>query len=82
VLRTRTAGWQETVRDGITGRVVEIDRDALVSAAVAMLSDVAGLRQMGEAAAAFARTSLSFAAQVDLTIEAYRSLLGRSGGNG
>jgi len=53
-----------------------------VWAAVAMLSDVAGLRQMGEAAAAFARTSLSFAAQVDLTIEAYRSLLGRSGGNG
>jgi glycosyltransferase involved in cell wall biosynthesis len=75
VLRTRTAGWQETVRDGITGRVVDIDRQQFIGTAVELLGDRQRLSQMGAAAITFAHEQLSIDRQVDRTLELYRRVL-------
>lgn len=72
VLRTRTAGWQETVRDGLTGRVVPVDRKQFIDATIEMLSDLKTLRSMGEAGAAMVRKHLTLQQQVDGTLKVYR----------
>ena len=75
VLRTRTAGWQETVRDGITGQVVDIDRQLFVKTAIELMDSPARLAQMGAAGAAFAQRELTMRRQVDSTLAVYRRVL-------
>jgi glycosyltransferase involved in cell wall biosynthesis len=78
VLRTRTAGTTETVVEGVTGRSVEIDREAFLSAAGEMMTMDAGmLRGMGEAAAKHVRERLTFERQYEATVELYRRISGR-----
>ncbi len=74
VLRTRTAGTEEMIVPGITGRACDIDREAFLAAAEAMLGDRAGLTSMGAAAADFVRQNLSFERQVEATLQLYRRL--------
>jgi phosphatidylinositol alpha-1,6-mannosyltransferase len=78
VLRTRTAGWHETVRPGETGRVVDIDRDAFVDAAVEMLANRAELRRMGAAGSAMVRLALTLDHQVERTLDIYRRAITES----
>ena len=66
------------MRDGVTGRVVPIDHDAFVDAAIAMLQNPAMLRDMGIVAANFARAELAFDTQVEQTLAVYRRLLERT----
>jgi len=78
VLRTRTAGWQETVVEGETGRVTPIDRAAFVETAATLLANVPKLRQMGEAGSRFAREHLALERQVAVTLAVYEKALGRT----
>jgi glycosyltransferase involved in cell wall biosynthesis len=75
VLRTRTAGWQETVVEGVTGRVVDIDKQAFIQAALELLSQPEVLRHFGQAATTFASQNLSVEQHVAKTISVYRSCL-------
>ena len=75
VLRTRTAGTEETIIEGITGRSVPIDRDAFVDAAIEFLSDRSALALMGVAAAEHVRRNLTFDKQFEQTISLYRRLI-------
>jgi glycosyltransferase involved in cell wall biosynthesis len=75
VLRTRTAGTEEMIIEGITGRSCEINRDAFIAAAIEFLSQPAELKRMGEAAAAHVRANLTFDLQVTRTLELYQRLI-------
>jgi glycosyltransferase involved in cell wall biosynthesis len=75
VLRTRTAGTQEMIIEGVTGRSCLIKRDAFIQAAIAFLSDRAELRAMGSNAAEHVRQHLRFDQQVQRTIELYQQLV-------
>jgi len=74
ILRTRTAGTAETVVEGITGRSVDIDRQAFIRAALEMLGDPALLESMRPAAAAHVRQHLPFTHQLDQTQTLYQHL--------
>jgi glycosyltransferase involved in cell wall biosynthesis len=74
VLRTRTAGTAQLIRENVTGRSVPIDHDAFVSAAVEFLRDREALRRMGLAAAQHVRANFRFADQVERTLDLYRRL--------
>jgi glycosyltransferase involved in cell wall biosynthesis len=74
VLRTRTAGTAQLIREGVTGRSVPIDHDAFVSAAIEFLRDRESLQRMGLAAAEHVRANFRFADQVDRTLDLYRRL--------
>lgn len=73
VLRTRTAGWQETVLDNITGRVVAIDREQFITEGLRLIRETSLLRKMGDAGADFARAHLSLDLQVQKTAFLYRT---------
>jgi glycosyltransferase involved in cell wall biosynthesis len=75
VLRTRTAGWQETVVDGVTGRVVDIDKQAFIQAALELLSQPEVLRHFGQASTTFASQNLSVEQHIVKTISLYRNCL-------
>ncbi|MEX0775666.1 MAG: glycosyltransferase family 4 protein [Phycisphaeraceae bacterium] len=75
VLRTRTAGTEETVIEGVTGRSAPIQREAFVEAAVAMLADSPALARMGQAAAQHVRQHLTFQRQMQETLSLYRTLI-------
>ena len=77
VLRTRTAGTQELIVEGVTGRSVPIDRRAFVDAGVQFLSDPGALATMGRAAAQHVREHFTFEQQIDRTLALYRQLAGR-----
>jgi glycosyltransferase involved in cell wall biosynthesis len=76
VLRTRTAGAEELVVDGVTGRTTEIDRAKFVEAAGEFLADREGLVRMGEGAARRIREGFTFERQLGGTVEMYRKLVG------
>ncbi|MCE9545317.1 MAG: glycosyltransferase family 4 protein [Planctomycetia bacterium] len=79
VLRTRTTGWQETVQDGVTGRVVDIDRDAFVRTAIEMLGNRREFRRMGANGARMVREHLTLTQQVANTLDVYRrAIAGRA----
>ena len=75
VLRTATAGAAEQVVGDAVGRVVPVDREAFVAAAVELLRDPERLVAMGRAAGEHARTHLTLDRQVDQTVELYRRLI-------
>lgn len=74
VLRTRTAGTQEMIIEGVTGRSCPIEHDAFIQAATAFLSNRTELRTMGRNAAEHVRQHLRFDQQVQKTIELYHRL--------
>jgi len=74
VLRTRTAGTEELILEGVSGRSVPIDRPQFVASAVEFLSDLSALRRMGAAAAQHVRTKFAFDLQLARTIDLYRTL--------
>ena len=74
VLRTRTAGTEELIVEGETGRSVPLDESAFAGAAAEMLSDPTALRRLGATAAAHVRDHFTFDRQVERTIALYRSL--------
>jgi glycosyltransferase involved in cell wall biosynthesis len=74
VLRTRTSGTKEMIVEGITGRSVEIDRQAFVRGATEFLSDVPALKRMGIAAAEHIRRNFTFDRQLAQTIAIYQQL--------
>lgn len=80
VLRTRTSGTSEMIREGVTGQsVFPIERDAFVRSAITFLKhDPEVLRDMGLAAAEHARERFAFERQLQQTIDLYREL--RNGG--
>ena len=75
VLRTRTAGTEEHIVEGVTGRSVPIDRQAFVAAALDFLGDRGALQRMGTAAARHVREHLTFARQFERTLALYRRLV-------
>jgi len=75
VLRTRTAGTEETIIEGITGRSVPIDREAFVDASIEFLADKSALALMGVAAAEHVRRDLTFDRQFEQTVSLYRRLI-------
>jgi len=77
VLRTRTAGVDEQIIEGVTGESVAVDHDAFIERAMAMLEDCGRLTEMGAAAADHVRRHLRFETQVDRTIALYEYLSGR-----
>lgn len=79
VLRTRTSGTKELIIEGVTGRSVEIDRQAFLRAASEFLSDGESLRRMGLAAAEHIRANFTFDRQFARAIELYQRLSGSSG---
>jgi glycosyltransferase involved in cell wall biosynthesis len=74
VLRTRTAGTAQLIREVVTGRSVPIDHDAFIAAAIEFLSDRDALRRMGAAASEHVRDDFTFDRQVDRTIDLYSRL--------
>jgi len=74
VLRTRTSGTEELILEGVTGRSVEIDRAAFMSAAAEFLADRSALEKMGFAAAEHVRRHFTLDRQVAETIALYRRL--------
>lgn len=75
VLRTRTAGVDETIVENATGLSCAVDRDAFLSAAKTFLADRTQLHAMGERAAAHVREHLRYDQQVERTIELYERML-------
>lgn len=75
VLRTRTAGTEEHVVEGVTGRSVAVDREAFVAAALEFLADRQALDRMGAAGARHVRAHLTFAQQLERTLALYRRLV-------
>jgi len=73
VLRTRTAGWSETVQQGVTGRIVEVEKRGFIEAGIAMLQDGGQLKSMGTAGRSLAASYLTLARQVAATRELYLS---------
>jgi glycosyltransferase involved in cell wall biosynthesis len=71
VLRTRTAGAAQLIREGLTGRTVAVDRDTFIASAIEFLADREALRRMGRAAAKHVGGSFSFDRQVDQTLDLY-----------
>ena len=76
VLRTATAGAEETVEPGVTGSVVPIDRAAFVDEALRLLGDRASLRAVGEAAGRRVGEHLGVERQLADTMALYRRLAG------
>ena len=74
VLRTRTAGVDETVVEGVTGVSTPIDREAILRAAAALLADRTRMASMGRAALRHVREHLTFDRQVAETLALYRRL--------
>lgn len=79
VLRTRTAGTEEMIIEGVTGRGCPIDHDAFLAAGQEFLADPASLARMGQAAAEHVRKHLTFDRQVEQTLALYRRLAAASG---
>ena len=77
VLRTRTAGTEELIVEGETGRSVPLNESAFANAAAEMLSDPAALRHLGATAAAHVREHFTFDRQVERTVDLYRALARR-----
>jgi glycosyltransferase involved in cell wall biosynthesis len=75
VLRTRTAGTQEHIVEGVTGRSVPIDRDAFIEDSVRFLRDREALRRMGSAAACHVREHLTFEQQLGKTLALYSRMI-------
>lgn len=76
ILRTRTAGTAEQIVEGVTGRSVEIDRDAFVRAGLEFLGQGREkLRRMGLAGAELVRQRFTFDRQLAQTLDLYRSML-------
>jgi glycosyltransferase involved in cell wall biosynthesis len=76
VLRTRTSGTEEMIVENVTGRSVEISRDAFRKAAREFLGDRAPLEKMGNAASNRIREQFTIERQVAATIELYRRIAG------
>ena len=74
VLRTQTGGTMAQIIEDVTGRSTPIDREEFIAAAISFLADREGLRRMGSAAAAHARTNLGFDLQVERTVTLYHRL--------
>src|SRR5690606_5467546 len=74
VLRTCTAGCHEQIIEGITGRMVEVNKDAFIHTALEMLTGLPALRAMGQVAAAHVRERLTITRQVEQTEQLYRTL--------
>jgi glycosyltransferase involved in cell wall biosynthesis len=75
VLRTRTAGTDALVVENATGKSVDIDHDAFVSAAIDFLSDPQSLKRMGNLAARHVHSHFTFDRQLDDTVDLYRLLI-------
>ena len=75
VLRTRTAGTDETIIEGVTGKSVAVERGAFIEAAIGFLADRGALATMGAAAADHARRQLSFDRRLEQTMALYRRLI-------
>jgi len=78
VLRTRTAGTEEQIIEGVTGRSVAVDRNAFLAASLDFLADRAALARMGEAGAKHVRDNLTFELQFQRTLALYQQLAARS----
>ena len=74
VLRTRTAGTAQLIREGVTGRSVPVDHDEFIARATEFLGDTDALRRMGRAAAEHVRANFRFDVQVDQTLRLYARL--------
>ena len=77
VLRTCTAGAEETVVEGVTGQVVPIDPCLFLNAASQMLQQPMMLQAMGQAGAAHVRNHLTLDRQAERTLMLYHRM--RSG---
>ncbi|QDU72728.1 glycosyltransferase family 4 protein [Mucisphaera calidilacus] len=75
VLRTRTAGWEEHIIEGVNGRSCPIDREAFLAAGLELLQHPEQLRDMGHAAAAHVREHLTIDRQLSATVELYRKVI-------
>jgi glycosyltransferase involved in cell wall biosynthesis len=75
VLRTRTSGTKELIVEGVTGRSVDIDRDAFVRESIKFLSDQETLRKMGTAGAEHIRGNFTFENQLNKTMALYERLM-------
>ena len=75
MLRTHTGGTEELIEQHVTGVYTPIDRDTFISAAIAFLSDVPKMREMGRKGAAVIRQSFTFDQQLDKTMRMYQELL-------
>ncbi len=74
VLRTRTSGTRELIVENKTGRSVEIDHDAFLTAAAEFLADKPSLERMGIAAAEHIRRHFTFDRQLADTLTMYQHL--------
>lgn len=75
VLRTRTSGTKELIVEGVTGRSVDIERDAFVRESIQFLSDRDSLRRMGVCAAQHIRQNFTYDRQLARTLELYQRLV-------
>ncbi|MEO6436774.1 MAG: glycosyltransferase, partial [Tepidisphaeraceae bacterium] len=75
VLRTRTAGTQELIRENVTGRSTDIEQASFVNGAVEFLSlPIETLRNMGADAARHVRGQFTYDRQLEQTLALYRML--------
>ena len=78
VLRTRTSGTEELIREGQTGISVPIDHDAFIAGCVEFLADRAHLAALGRHAADHVRSHFTFDRQLQQTLDLYRRLIAPS----
>ena len=74
VLRTRTAGCEEMIVEGVTGRSCAVERGTFVQTALEMLAHPELLPAMGRSAAGHIRANLTFQRQIERTVELYHEL--------
>ncbi|HEV2295332.1 MAG TPA: glycosyltransferase family 4 protein [Tepidisphaeraceae bacterium] len=74
VLRTRTAGTAQLIREGVTGGSVPVEHGAFIDGAIAFLSDPDSLQRMGQAAAEHVRAHFLLDQQVERTLALYARL--------
>lgn len=77
VVRTRTAGTDEMIIEGVTGRSCPIDRQAFIETALRTLRNRLAMHRMGQTAAEHIRRELTFQRQLQATIDLYRHLAGQ-----
>jgi phosphatidylinositol alpha-1,6-mannosyltransferase len=80
VIAARSGGVEDAVEDGVSGRLVDPNRpDQLAKAAIALLTDPVGAREMGERGRVRVVTHFTWPAIADPTLAALARTLGPQG---